>query len=262
MFKFYRIPLLKIIVLLVGIAAFVLGEYNGIALAIIYTLIAVGNGVAAHRYFGHHQFSVNRIGQAILAILATFAGYTSIHIWMAQHRLHHRFPDTRRDNHTPDKGFWHSFYTWQFKREEINYRALGFVSFYRDRTSVLAGMARDPLVTFLSRYFVEIWTVLLIALLLISPTVFFTYCIAHTLDTIRIGIINTCTHIKLPGSYRLYNTRDHSYNNLVIGLITFGFGWHNTHHGAPGKLILTECWWEIDLEGYIGFIFSKLFPGK
>jgi fatty-acid desaturase len=39
--------------------------------------------------------------------------------------------------------------------------------------------------------------------------------------------------------------------------LLLGFGWHNNHHADPKKLILTENWWEIDLEGYMGKILSK-----
>lgn len=254
--------MLKSIVALCGLASLLFGQFEWILLIVFYIAMVIGNGVAGHRYFGHHQFVVNRLGQIVLAGLTTFAAYTSIHIWMAQHRQHHRYPDTARDNHTPSKGFWHSFYFWQFKSNEINYRAMGFIPFYRDRTSVLAKIARDPEVVFLSKHFVIIWTLMLILLLTIGPVVFLTYCLAHLIETCRLGIINTCTHTKLPGSYRLYNTKDNSYNNVFIGLLTFGFGWHNTHHGSPGRLILTERWWELDLEGLIGLAFSKIFYKK
>ena len=262
MFKFYQIPLLKIIVALCGIYAMLWGQFNITLLITFYILMAIGNGVAGHRYFGHHQFTVNRVGQVVLALLTTFAAYTSIHIWMAQHRHHHRFPDTTKDNHTPLKGFWHSFYFWQFKAKEINYRSMGFIPFYRDRTSTLGKIAQDPEIVFLSKHFVIIWALLLLALLTVGPVVLLTYCLAHLIESVRIGIINTCTHMKLPGSYRSYNTKDNSYNNVIIGLLTFGFGWHNTHHGNPRKLILTERWWELDLEGLVGLLFSKVFYRK
>jgi stearoyl-CoA desaturase (delta-9 desaturase) len=262
MFKFYQIPALKALVALSGLAALLLNQFDTTWMLIFFAMMVIGNGVAGHRYFGHHQFRVNRLGQVILALLTTFAAYTSIHIWMAQHRQHHRYPDTAKDNHTPNKGFWHSFYFWQFKYKEINFRTMGFVPFYRDRTSVMGRIAWSPEVVFLSRHFVIVWALLLATLLMISTDLFFAYCLAHLIETIRIGIINTCTHMKLPGSYRLYDTRDNSYNNVFIGLLTFGFGWHNTHHGAPGKLILTERWWELDLEGLVGWMFSKIFYRK
>lgn len=262
MFKFYQIPLLKVTVALCGLAAVMFSIVNWSWFLVFYTLMAIGNGVAGHRYFGHHQFRVNRVGQFVMAVLTTFAAYTSIHIWMAQHRQHHRYADSAKDNHTPLKGFWHSFYFWQFKPQEINYKALGFISFYRDRNSVLSHIARLPEVKFMSRHFVTIWIAILITLISVDPILFFTYCLAHLIETCRLGIINTCTHTKLPGSYRLYNTNDNSYNNVFIGLLTFGFGWHNTHHGSPGKLILTERWWELDIEGLIGLLFSKIFYRK
>jgi fatty-acid desaturase len=46
-----------------------------------------------------------------------------------------------------------------------------------------------------------------------------------------------------------------------LGWLGMGFGWHNNHHAHPGKLILTERWWEIDIEGYVGWVLS-LTAGK
>jgi fatty-acid desaturase len=39
-----------------------------------------------------------------------------------------------------------------------------------------------------------------------------------------------------------------------------GFGWHNNHHHNPAKNIVQDRWWEIDIEGYIGYLLSKLKP--
>ena len=260
--KMYHIPLVGAIVIVCGLAALLTDFYIGVPLAIFYIMMAIGNGVAAHRYFTHHQFTVNRVGQTILAVLSTFAAYASIHAWMAQHRQHHSHTDTDLDNHTPLKGLWHSFYFWKWDKNEISPQAMGVIPFLRDRKSTISVIARDPIVMFLSKHFLKIWVIFLLLLFVVSPILFFTYCIAYTIETIRMGILNICAHTKLPTSYRLYPTNDQSYNNVIVGLLTFGFGWHNTHHAKPGKLILTERWWEIDLEGYVGWLFSKVFPSR
>jgi stearoyl-CoA desaturase (delta-9 desaturase) len=72
-------------------------------------------------------------------------------------------------------------------------------------------------------------------------------------------MVNSLCHLNIIGSYRNHQTQDQSYNNIILGIVTLGFGWHNNHHNDAGRLILTEKWWELDLEGYAGLVLSKIF---
>jgi stearoyl-CoA desaturase (delta-9 desaturase) len=80
------------------------------------------------------------------------------------------------------------------------------------------------------------------------------YFVAYAIEMFRIGAVNAACH---QWGYRNYNTPDLSRNNIFVGILGMGFGWHNNHHANPGRLILTERWWEIDVEGYIGWGLSK-----
>lgn len=80
------------------------------------------------------------------------------------------------------------------------------------------------------------------------------YCLAYCIDFLRLGAVNYWCHRS---GYRNHETEDATTNNLILGWLGMGFGWHNNHHAQPGKLILTERWWEIDIEGYIGWLLTK-----
>jgi stearoyl-CoA desaturase (delta-9 desaturase) len=95
-------------------------------------------------------------------------------------------------------------------------------------------------------------------LYIIDPLLFFSGAVGYVLEQLRTGIINCCLHIRnFPGNYRNHETSDNSQNNFIIGILSFGFGFHNNHHANQTKLILTERWFEIDLEGYLGWLLSK-----
>jgi stearoyl-CoA desaturase (delta-9 desaturase) len=83
------------------------------------------------------------------------------------------------------------------------------------------------------------------------------YFVAYAVEMFRIGAVNAACHCW---GYRNHKTSDQSRHNIVVGLLGMGFGWHNNHHADPRKLILTERWWEIDIEGYIGWLLSKTAP--
>lgn len=50
---------------------------------------------------------------------------------------------------------------------------------------------------------------------------------------------------------RRFETPDHSRNNWILALLTFGEGWHNNHHFFPSSAKQGFKWWEIDITYYL-----------
>jgi stearoyl-CoA desaturase (delta-9 desaturase) len=50
---------------------------------------------------------------------------------------------------------------------------------------------------------------------------------------------------------RPYPEKDHSRNNLVLGILALGEGWHNNHHAFPASARHGLRWWQIDLSYYV-----------
>ena len=66
-------------------------------------------------------------------------------------------------------------------------------------------------------------------------------------------LVNSATHTW---GYRRYQTEDNSRMNWWVALLTFGEGWHNSHHHNQAKAFHGETWWEVDVTGYIIRIMS------
>jgi stearoyl-CoA desaturase (Delta-9 desaturase) len=60
--------------------------------------------------------------------------------------------------------------------------------------------------------------------------------------------INSLAHLF---GGRRFDTPDHSRNNFLLAIVTFGEGWHNNHHYSPGSCRQGLRWWEIDLTYWI-----------
>ena len=71
-------------------------------------------------------------------------------------------------------------------------------------------------------------------------------------------LVNWYTHSDYVVNYRLHDTRDTSQNNIVIGLLTWGEGFHNTHHRYPGRANFGIKWYEIDITFALARILEKL----
>jgi stearoyl-CoA desaturase (delta-9 desaturase) len=44
-----------------------------------------------------------------------------------------------------------------------------------------------------------------------------------------------------------FASRDESRNNVIVGILGFGEGWHNNHHAFPTSARHGLRWWEVDV---------------
>lgn len=242
---------------MIGLPILIGGQVSWWAPFIFYLIFGVLiHGTIAHRYFSHNNFEVPLSVRKLFGILVVLGGYGSPLIWIIQHRHHHRNSDDENDTHSPKNGVWHAFIGWHIY-EPHNVDQYG-------TTTQIKKYLRDPAVRFSTRYyFAIIWAWFLLFLLIDWKLFLAGYCVGVMLEHIRLGLINTICHIPgLPGNYKSHITNDLSQNNLFLGWLGFGFGWHNNHHKNPQKLILTERWWEIDIEGYLGWLIKQFFKIK
>jgi stearoyl-CoA desaturase (delta-9 desaturase) len=215
----------------------------------------IGNGVVGHRYFAHNQFEVGLNSRKMFAYYTSICGYSTPFYWIVQHLHHHRNSDQSTDIHSPKNGIWNSIVLWMFKPSVIN-------SVFEDRSSKVLTIKtlRDDDISNASKRFIELNVIFYVVMLIISPELFLLWSASYVLELIKFGSINSILHLKhFPGNYKNHDLKDDSHNNLFLGFITMGFGWHNNHHNDSKKLNLREKWWEVDIEYWIGILFSKIF---
>lgn len=221
---------------------------NLLAVFLFWLFIALGNGLAGHRYFAHNQLKVHMILHWIFAFWCTISAYSSTIYWKVQHIHHHRNTDNEKDIHSPRNGFLKSFLFWVFDKNKIE-------SVFEERSSkvILIKSLKDHAIKFTSKYFFQINFIFLFVLYFLDVRFIIYYGVGFLIENIRLGLINSILHIKnFPGNYVNHKINNDSQNNIFFGIITLGFGWHNNHHNDPSKLVLTEKWWEIDIEGQVG----------
>jgi stearoyl-CoA desaturase (delta-9 desaturase) len=68
--------------------------------------------------------------------------------------------------------------------------------------------------------------------------------------------VNSICHMRQFG-YRSFDTSDQSRNNLWIGVLGFGEGYHNNHHAQPRCAAHGLRWWEFDLTRYVIWVLEK-----
>jgi stearoyl-CoA desaturase (Delta-9 desaturase) len=239
--------------ILIGIAGLYFAEFNWTFL-LFWLFFAIGNGTVGHRYFSHGAFTVSKPMHWVLAFWATFAAYGTISYWQIQHRHHHRHSDRPTDIHSPLNGWWMALGGWIFNIKRVE-------SIFTDKVCLVTKVKgyKDPAIKFTSENFVLLNVIFLACLAAININFLFYAGLCFALEQLRLGLVNTICHTPgFIGNYRPYDTKDFSHNNIFLGILGLGFGWHNSHHAAPNRLILSDKWWEIDVEGYVGKLLGKL----
>ena len=249
------------LVLLWGIA------FNWIYLGLLlgmYFLSSIGITIGYHRFFTHRSFKTSKPMVFILAALGSMAVEGPVMQWVADHRRHHQHSDEDGDPRSPHlhgagfwgsiRGVWHAHLGWL-----INPRVKGSMRYIGD-------LRKDKLVRRMSKLF-PLW----VFVGLLIPTVLggiltwsWTGVFLGFLwgGLVRIFLlhhvtwsINSVCHIW---GQQPYDTCDHSRNNVIMGVLALGEGWHNNHHAFQTSARHGLRWWQFDLSYVIIFALSKI----
>jgi fatty-acid desaturase len=211
---------------------------------------SLGIGVCYHRLLTHRGYKAPRWLEYILTVCATLALEGGPIFWVATHRIHHRFSDHEGDPHSPRDGKWWSHMGWILTGKSMHHDTTTLAHYVPD-------LAKDKFYVWITKYHYVPIIALGVLLLAIGGIPFVLWGIfARTVIGLHATwLVNSATHVW--GSRR-FQTRDDSTNNLVIALLTWGEGWHNNHHAHPTSARHGLKWYEIDLNWYAIWIFSKL----
>ena len=67
--------------------------------------------------------------------------------------------------------------------------------------------------------------------------------------------INSVCHIW---GQQPFKTKDHSKNNVIMGVLAMGEGWHNNHHAFQSSARHGLHWWELDVSYILIVLMSKI----
>lgn len=251
-----------------GIAAY-LAARNGIgkveigSFLFMYLLTMGGMTIGLHRYFAHRSFETGPRMRLVLAVLGSMSTQGPLLSWVTIHRKHHAFSDRPGDPHSPHihgnklfgmlNGLWHAHIGWMFTENSADW------SFSRD-------LMGDRTLFWVHRtylYWVGL-SFLLPALLCGLLTRTWSGAALGFLwgGLVRCFVVNQASWCV--GSIchyfgsRRFETHDHSANNYMVALFTFGEGLQNNHHAFPSAARHGMRWWEPDFSGTLIHLLSVL----
>jgi stearoyl-CoA desaturase (delta-9 desaturase) len=225
--------------------------------AVSFPLTALGISAGFHRHFTHRGFRTSRAMSTLLLILGSMAMQGSLLYWVATHRRHHQFSDTQDDPHSPHyhgsaalgwwRGLWHAHIGWMFDSEVTN--AMRFAP----------DIIRDPYMFRLQQRYLS-WALLGLVLpalagLLLTGTAYGMLEGFLWGGPVRLLIVHHANWAvgSLSHLYgrRPFRTDDHSANNMLVAIVSFGEGLQNNHHAFPTSARHALHWWEPDITGWV-----------
>lgn len=225
----------------------VISAWYLVATVFMWAMISgLGIAVGYHRVFSHKTHSLPVWKENILLFFGALAGQGSSIFWVAVHRgYHHPHSDTEKDLHSPvTKGLWQSLFGWSTQITNAN-------APYKVNMKYAIDLIKKPNHVWFSKHAYKILIgVPIIVALFNWKLALVGVCLPIGIGILQDNLTNVVGHIKALIGYRNFETRDNSQNNVVLGYLGWGQGWHNNHHHDPksfdfGKSVSGK-WWEWD----------------
>lgn len=213
-----------------------------VCLGLLFTISPLGINLTYHRLLTHRGLKVPLWFEYVLSTIAATSAQGPMLIWVAEHRLHHRYSDEEQDPHSPHSPkksfFWghmgHLFYHKDFEDKEEQWMkyvpdlaAHRYYRFLNKAAPLFVALVAVPLYLWGGLPYV-LWGVFMRIVLMWHVT----------------WSVNSVCH---GFGYQTFDTRDKSTNFWVVGLLGAGEGWHNNHHAYPVSCAHGRTWYEFDL---------------
>jgi stearoyl-CoA desaturase (delta-9 desaturase) len=199
---------------------------------IMYFLVfGIGVSMTLHRGLAHSALRLHPVIEMLGKFFASVGGTGSPISWVLVHKAHHKYSDTDKDPHSA--------------KDVLKY----LIGKYPNvSTQGIRKLAQSKFSKFLHRYYYLVIGAYGACWLSLGFD-FFCYGFVYpmVLNMVAGHLVNWYTHSDYIFNYRLHNTKDTSQNNVVIGLLTWGEGFHNTHHKFPARANFGMKVWEIDI---------------
>lgn len=188
-----------------------------------------GLGITAgyHRLWSHRSYKAHPIVKNMLLFFSTGCFQMSVLEWCIDHRAHHRYTDTDKDPYSINKGFWYAHMGWLLVKREVPVVA------------DVSDLEKDAAIRFQHKYYPILAVLQGFILPMVIAGVFWGDWLGGLLIA-GIGsrvivshatfFVNSLAHYW--GSFT-YSDQRSPRDSWLVGLVTFGEGYHNFHHEFP-----------------------------
>lgn len=214
--------------------------------------VGVGHSIGLHRGVIHKSYKTSNFFRKFSLHLFVLTGLGSPLSWLKQHY----FRDYWQNRSDCPRYFQYNHslitdYYWNLH--------LTFIPKDMDRYNIPKDDLNDLTIVWLHKtwhvyYFVFM---LIIFYWLGLNSMLIATCLRTSIIILGHWYIGYASHKYGYSRYKIKNADESGYNDLILGLISFGEGFHNNHHSHPTSAKFSMKWYEIDLGWILIWILSK-----
>ncbi|KAJ8668376.1 hypothetical protein QAD02_010039 [Eretmocerus hayati] len=222
-----------------------------------------------HRLWSHKAYKANTAMRIFLAFCYSCAGLNSLHEWIKDHRVHHKYSETDADPHNSTRGFFFSHCGWLMQKKHPEVIRKGKQIDFSD-------IEADEVITFFEKYFGIMRVMFSYVIPIVVPVYFWNeewkYAILfqvfrYVLVLNSVWSTNSVAHMF---GNKPYDQSIAPVENFIVAVFALGEGWHNYHHTFPydyrasevGKGLINPTTHLIDLFSKIGWAYDCKVPSE
>lgn len=220
---------------------------------LLFLSVGIGHSVCLHRGIIHKSYKTSKYFRRVGLYLFVLTGLGSPLSWLKQHYFRDYWQN-RTDcplyfqyKHSLITDYW-----WNLH--------LTFIPNNLGRYNIPEEDKNDSFILFLDKTWVIHYFILLLTLYFIVG--FNSMLIATCLRTSTIIVghwyIGYASHKYGYSRHKIENADESGYNDVFLGFISFGEGFHNNHHSYPTSARFSTKWYEIDFGWTLVWVLAKL----
>ena len=221
-------------------------------IALVFLTVGIGHSVGLHRGIIHKSYVTSKSFRNLSLYLFVLTGLGSPLNWIKQHYLRDYWQNRKdcptyfRYQHSLLTDFW-----WNLH--------LTFTPNNIERYNIPKEDLQDIFIIWLHKtwYLNYGFFMLIIYLLFGLNTMLLATCFRTSMIIIGHWYIGYASHKYGYSRHKISGADESGYNDVLLGLISFGEGFHNNHHAYPSSAKFSSKWYEIDFGWMLAWLLSK-----
>ncbi len=215
--------------------------------------VGIGHSVGLHRGIIHNAYKTSKKFRKLSLYLFVLTGLGNPLTWLKQH-YYRDYWQNRRDcpryfqyKHSLLMDFWWNLHLTFIPNDSKRYRIP-----HKD--------LKDPTLLWLSKtwflYYIGFMIILYFTVGLNSMLI--ATCLRSSIIILGHWYIGYASHKYGYSKYTIQDADESGFNDVLLGLISFGEGFHNNHHAHPTSAKFSLTWYEIDFGWTLILLLQKL----
>ncbi len=220
---------------------------------LLFLSVGIGHSVGLHRGIIHKSYETSKLFRNISLYAFILTGLGSPLAWLKQH-YYRDYWQNRKDcpryfqyRHSLITDYWWNLHL-TFRPKDI------------ERYNIPEKDLKDPTILWLNNtwYLHYFFFMAVMYLLLGLNSMLIATCLRTSIIILGHWYIGYASHKYGYARYKIHNADESGFNDIILGLISFGEGFHNNHHSYPTSAKFSMKWYEIDFGWMLIWLLKKM----